>query len=114
MEKHTFNIHIGQLADIETPVNYILMSREGQQHLTQEYDDLTFEIDYPLELEKVRVNIKKARSLADILVPIAKAYKHVVYQEPEKHGIWGHDLDDLFFEGIVINDDGTTELHVGS
>jgi hypothetical protein len=114
MEKHTLNIHVGQLADIQTPVNHILTSLEGKQYLTREYEDLTFEISYPLELEKVRVKIHKATCLADVLVPIAEAYKNIVYREPEKHGIWGHDLDDLFFEGIVIHDDGTTELHMGS
>jgi hypothetical protein len=114
MEHLNLNIHVGQLADIQTPVNHILTSLEGKQYLSREYEDLTFEIDYPLELEKVKVKIPKAKSLADVLVPIANAYKNVVYKDQIKYGIWGHDLEDLFFEGITINDDGTTELHMGS
>lgn len=114
MEHFSLNIHVGQLADIQTPVNNILTSLEGKQYFSRVYKDLTFEISYPLELEKLLVKIPKANCLADILVPIADAYKNVVYKNPEKYGIWGHNLDDLFFEGIVINDDGTTDLLMGS
>lgn len=114
MEQHGLNIHVGQLADILTPVDFVLTSLEGQQRLKREYENLTFEISYPLEDMKVRVLIPKAKMLGDILVPIAKTYKELIYAQPEKHGIWGHDLDDLFFEGIVIHDDETTELHMGS
>jgi|SRR6187402_292821 len=114
MEKHSLNIHVGQLADIQSPVHHILTSLEGKQYLRKEYEDLTFFITYPLEGDPVPVNIKKAHSLADILVPIAAAYKNEVYANPELHGIWGHDLDDLFFEGIIINENQTTGLLMGS
>ena len=113
MEHLSLNIHVGQLADIETPVNNILTSLEGKQYFSKVYDDLTFEIDYPIR-EKHRIKIKKVFSLADVLVPLAKEYKHVIYKDTEKYGVWGHDLGDLFFEGITINDDGTTELIMGS
>ncbi len=113
MEKLTLNIHVGQLADITTPVYHILTSLEGRQYFDKEYKDVTFSIDYPMEIPFI-VHIPKGNSLADALVPLADAYKNHIYKNPEQQGVYGHDLNDLFFEGIIINDDGTGELIMGS
>jgi hypothetical protein len=33
---------------------------------------------------------------------LAKAYQDEVYVHPQKYGVWGHSLDDLWFETIIL------------
>jgi hypothetical protein len=44
---------------------------------------------------------------------LAQEYRRI-YVEHEKYGVWGHDIDDLQFEGFVISENGETELWIGS
>lgn len=113
MEKHKLNISVSQLAEITTPVHHILCDSEGNSYLQKEYEGLVFIIDYPMH-SQLAIIIPKAHSIADILVPLADAYKNTIYKDPEKFQVYGHSIGDLFFEGIVINDDGTTDLRIGS
>lgn len=115
MEEIKLNIHVKSLADIKGNVTNVINGTDGKRFLNKEYIDLVFKIDYPLDPKKpLEVIIPKAKSIADILVPIARAYKTIIYKYPETYGVWGHCIEDLYFEGIVIKDDNTTELHLGS
>jgi hypothetical protein len=44
---------------------------------------------------------------------LAQEYRRI-YVEHEKYGVWGHDIDDLHFEGFAISENGDTELWIGS
>jgi hypothetical protein len=44
---------------------------------------------------------------------IAQEYKRI-YSEWRKRGVWGHALDDLYFESVTVRRDGRCELFVGS
>ena len=33
---------------------------------------------------------------------VAKIYQDEVYKYPKKYGVWGHGIDDLYFEGIIL------------
>jgi hypothetical protein len=37
-----------------------------------------------------------------------------VYTEHERYKVWGHAMDDLYFEGFVISEDGEVRLRMGS
>jgi hypothetical protein len=50
--------------------------------------------------------------LGGVLWHVAKGYEEV-YKDPEKYGVWGHGLSDLYLEGLIIDGD-TAELLVGS
>jgi len=116
MEKLELNISVKQLADLKGhKVTCIIHSLGGKRYLNKEYSNLRFSIHYPLDKDKaVEIVIPKAKSIADILVPLADTYKNVIYKDPKKYGVWGHCIEDLFFEGIVIKPNGICELFVGS
>jgi len=77
MEQLKLDISVSQLADIETPVNGILTTLDGKRVLDKEYEGLNFIIDYPLK-SKCAVIIPKAKTVADLLVPLAAAYKNTI------------------------------------
>ncbi len=93
-------------------------------------------IKYPLMNPDV-LEVKGISSVGELLWDIAQAYVRIYNEEAETtkekilegderefvinrnttdgiHGIYAHDLGDLFFEGVNVMDDGTIELHVGS
>lgn len=89
--------------------------------ITGEY---TFKYDYPLSNEAAFVHpITKDMTWANILALAKKDYKRIYKEEDDstkvkpgnipgmlnrnktngKWGIWGHDIGDLFFEGVRID-----------
>ena len=116
MEKVDLNISVKALSEITGDVTNIINGTDGKRYLDKEYSDLVFEIDYPLST-KVEVKIPKAKTIADILVPIADVYKNTIYADADKdnkYGVWGHGISDLYFEGIVIKETQVSELFIGS
>jgi hypothetical protein len=84
---------------------------------------LTVEIDYPLR-EAVRFTVEPETCMFGgrkesfmnfgvFLWKVAQKYKEI-YRAPKKHGVWGHCMEDLVFEAIIVKKDGTVELSVGS
>lgn len=73
-------------------------------------------IDYPLD-KPAKFKIKTGKmgiGLIRLLGIIGKKYSYV-YENAEKYGIWGHDIDDLQLEGLRINHKKKTiELYMGS
>lgn len=80
--------------------------------LKQTYETLSINIDYPIR-GTVQIKVKQASSLHDILLPVSKAYEQI-YQRAKEFGVWGHSINDLFFERVSINEDGTCEISIGS
>ncbi len=112
MKKIELNIRVTSLLDIEGNIVTIFNETTGKGKLKKEYSNLIFEIDYPLSTP-VFVFIPIAKHIADILIPIAKAYKKI-YSDPKKYGVWGHLIEDLYFEGIGIKENGVCKLYIGS
>jgi hypothetical protein len=77
--------------------------------------EYTFVYRYPLHTTALfRHALDESTSPIDILVHGATDYRDI-YKHPDVHEIWGHDIDDLFFEGIVIDDFAMTiEFEMGS
>lgn len=73
-------------------------------------------IDYPLErpcLFTIAVG-GEPWSVWDICCAFADQYRRI-YEQPEKYGIWGHDLSDLWIERLLyFPDKGLIYPHVGS
>jgi hypothetical protein len=44
---------------------------------------------------------------------VAQEYVRI-YEEAEKYGIWGHAMTDLGFEGVIVHEDGTVDVMIGS
>jgi hypothetical protein len=44
---------------------------------------------------------------------VAREYQRI-YREHEKYQVWGHAIDDLWFEGLEISGDGLVQLWMGS
>lgn len=111
--------------------------KKGDRHLTNWFDyeprPLWVDITYPMK-RGVRLLVKplvrealpcKAcprgerkvcrvqMSPGYFLWMVANEYERV-YKEHEKYGVWGHGLDDLWFERITIRKDGVVDLFIGS
>jgi hypothetical protein len=61
-------------------------------------------INYPLDREYhfVIKTGKKGMGLIDLLRKIGKVYNKI-YFDPDKYGVWGHDIHDLQLEGINVD-----------
>jgi len=94
-------------------------------------ETFTVVIDYPmhatvrLEIPPVTVRYRRGHSRTEVhpgsfLWTVAQHYKKI-YAEAEasekgqkKYGIWGHQLEDLYFEGISFDKKGNARLLMGS
>lgn len=86
-----------------------------------------FNITYPLEVV-VEGSVEKVSTIGELLWKVAQMYDKIYKEEEEttsvevghrnqtngKYGIWGHDIGDLVFEGVVVYDNGTIEFLIGS
>lgn len=73
-------------------------------------------IDYPLERPCLfTINVgEEPWSLWDICCAFADQYARI-YEQPEKYGVWGHDLTDLWIEGLLYYPEKNLIYpHVGS
>jgi hypothetical protein len=82
------------------------------QPLDREYPELTVRVDYPLH-ERTEVTVNNAKTVGDVLIQVANFYKKEVYANAEKYGVYGHGLEDLFFEGLEIYDTASEKPLVG-
>lgn len=93
-----------------------------------------FNITYPLDVI-VEGEVEKVFTVGELLWKVAQIYEKIYQEEEEttkievgqmsenlinrnqtdgKYGIWGHDIGDLVFEGIVIYDNAVIEFYIGS
>lgn len=74
----------------------------------------TLYLVYPLSVV-VKENIK-FNSLYSLINKIRETYQEV-YKNREsciKYGVWGHDIYDLIIEGIILYEDNSVEVNIGS
>lgn len=135
------DVHIKSLTEItrEQADKIIIGYDEDEASIFKYFDDTIsgiVNITYPLTTPDVVV-IKSVDSIGELLWDIAQGYKRIYDDETETtkqsvisqeergqllnrnktngiHGIYGHDLSDLVFEGIELMDDGIIEILVGS
>ncbi len=72
-------------------------------------------INYPCKGKFFTIKVGKngMGSLA-LIRKIGKAYREI-YKDPGKNGVWGHEIGDLYLEGIEIDfEKRLISLHVGS
>ncbi len=132
--------HIKTVSEItEEQASILLKDNNGYSHVdmgSNKYCKIL--IDYPLNVTvELKLKVKNIKRFGSLLWKIAQAYK-TIYEEEEKttttiiiprnkrkgminrnptdgkYGIWGHDLEDLYFEEIEIYDNGVIELFIGS
>lgn len=88
----------------------------------EDYEDIEFEkkikgrlvIDYPIK-NCVEFEVEY-ETLHDLVDEIRRAY-HYVYKDVNKNnpfGVWGHDIGDLWIEGIEIYPGNVIHLKIGS
>jgi hypothetical protein len=73
-------------------------------------------IDYPLERPCLfTINVgEEPWSVWDICCAFAEQYARI-YEQPERYGVWGHDLSDLWIEGLLyFSEKRLIYPHVGS
>lgn len=64
----------------------------------------TFKYDYPLSnVATFTHKLKKKTTVANLLSIGRKDYERI-YREEDKYGIWGHDIEDLVFEEVEIDE----------
>ena len=81
--------------------------------LVTEQPKIRIQFSYPLEnYAFFTFRHKGGFSLLRIICLVQKTYLKI-YADPERFGIWGHNLDDLCLTGITIRGDLVT-LDVGS
>ena len=82
-------------------------------------DKLIGVIDYPLDPKKMqKVEFTWKENRFDLCRQICEAY-HAIYEDdkkdPDKYGIWGHDIGDLVIEQIRVDaKNKKIELSIGS
>lgn len=79
-------------------------------------EKFTIIVDYPLEKDfKFEINTSsKGMDSVGLYNCIGRIYKKI-YKNPDKYGVFGHDIEDLSLESITINfNKRTITLGVGS
>ena len=70
-------------------------------------------LDYPLD-KLYTFKVKGPLTAYDLALYIIKHYKKI-YDQSEKYGVWGHDIDDLVVERLRVNlDTKIVAVDVGS
>ena len=110
------NIHVESVSEIsESAADGIITSFAGvkyvNKHGTPTPKRKTY-LSYPLGVA-VEVNIVNGNSIGKILWQLAQAYKEI-YVDPDKYGVWGHGMRDLYFENIRIYNNQVIEVSIGS
>jgi hypothetical protein len=112
MEIIDLNISIYEVTDLKNDVNSIC-DTDGNRFFDKEYRDLVFYLSYPLN-KKIKVNIKSAKTISDILIPLSEVYESIASNNKKTYKLLNHELNDLYFEGLYIDEDGISEVMVGS
>lgn len=106
------DISIYEVIKLKTDVNSIC-DTYGNRFFDKEYRDLVFYLSYPLN-KKIHVKIKSAKTIADILIPLSEVYESIASNNKKYYKLLNHELSDLYFEGLFIDEDGISEVMVGS
>lgn len=111
----TVSVSVNGLACVSGDMTNVISGLNEKGELTpflnKEYKGLRCDLTYPFN--GAIVFIDNVRSIADILQPIARYYKNEIYANPKQHGVYGHKIEDLCFERIIIKGN-KVEIFIGS
>lgn len=76
---------------------------------------LSLDIFYPLSVKhSINIDIVDDTNVSTIISKIVLEYRKI-YKNPEKYGVWGHGLGDLWIESLTLDTDAKKlNLYVGS
>jgi hypothetical protein len=112
MELIELDLGIDSVTELKNDVEAIC-DVDGNRFFDKEYRDLVFYLSYPLN-KKIKVKIKSAKTIADILIPLSKVYEGIASNNKKNYKLLNHELSHLYFEGLCIDEDGVSEVMVGS
>jgi len=91
--------------------------KSGETYFEEPFKDLKVVLTAGARLKKeLTIQIPKANSIADIVIPVAKAIMNNVYDSEEhlkEYGVYKR-AEDLVFEYIDIHEDGKVDIFFGT
>jgi len=116
------NLHIKTVSELTLDQAKTLLSGWDAKH--GGFDIWVVKLKYPLRVEltyplsvPVLMHIGAGENgyltFGEFLWQIAKQYEKI-YGNPEAFGVWGHGIDDLFFERVTVKPVNIAEIFVGS
>lgn len=130
-----FNSHVKSVSELTSgQAARIITPNENTSTFFKEPLNGKAYITYPLSTV-VEVEVKNVKQVGELLWLISKVYRDI-YDEEDKsteidpkaknkivcnrittngtHGIWGHIIEDLWFESVTIHEDGNITFGIGS
>ena len=116
------NVHVLSASQLTLDQCRLLDLEHVSWQKLQHVEQIEADIDYPLK-HKVTVkfgpyliNGRPRMTTSYILWQLARAYRQIYEEEAEdgRHGVWGHCLNDLYFERVRPHASGYCELQIGS
>lgn len=129
------DVNYSVLEVLKTPKKYVenlLRYDKGDKYFDKPINSKIY-ITYPLSVI-VEIEVNNINNIGELLYLIAQAYNEIYKEEKNsstikegnikgmmnrnetngKYGIWGHSIEDLFFECVQIYDNNIIHLCIGS
>ncbi len=112
MEFIELDLRVDEVTKLKNDVESIC-DVDGNRFFDKEYRNLVFYLSYPIN-KKIKVNIKSAKTISDILIPLSEVYESIATNNKKNYKLLNHELSHLYFEGLYIDEGGVSEVMVGS